>query len=144
MGINAFFTDELGASFRHRRMSWGAVRKADKVIFLRVWEEHFQEKTASEARTVWILVDVWKADTPGSFGYRERQGHVERIRAGATSYAVICRHKVVKDDKWEIAGFDCEWVYPIVGLHDEDGETWAVLGSRINVAEVAPGVAGHR
>ena len=64
-------------------------------------------------------------------GFKERQAHVGSIKDGAQGYAVLC---TATDDSEEesrtIKSFVQSGIWPIIGLYEKDGLTYAELGTR--------------
>lgn len=77
----------LGAPLANPLWSWGAVRKSDGLVILRVWND---EKLTIDGRLFRKLADPEFAT---SLGYAERLEHLEMIRGGKPGFMVIVTAK---------------------------------------------------
>jgi hypothetical protein len=88
MTQKAFF-ESLGAPLANARWSWGAVRPADGVVFLRVWRDNVQ--THEGKQFVRILRGVSNRSRPHEHGRRERLKHVQNVQGGARCFLIMCQ-----------------------------------------------------
>jgi hypothetical protein len=89
MSISGLFST-LGAPLVNNRWSWGAQRRTDNAVFLRVWQDL---KFIDEEGRSFMLVDARSNDETHSPGYRERLGHLDLIRSGAPCFMIMCSAK---------------------------------------------------
>jgi putative restriction endonuclease len=91
MNSSEFFERILHAKLR-TAYSYGATDQNNR-IFLRVWDDQI----TPDKRKVRV---GFIEDKPGkhSFGWRERNEHIESIRKGATAFGVICFAKIPYTD----------------------------------------------
>ena len=142
MGITAHFRNKLGAQLCQIQKSWGAVRRADGVIFLRVWDESVLLESQGKRTFARLAFHDWYEDDPENWGYQERCSHIEnlreRIRANHAEigYAVMCTPKHLPDGRRSIKSFVSETVRPIIGIQDRENDVWAELGPAVPVDNV--------
>lgn len=125
----------LGAPLANVRWSWGAVRPGDGAVFLRVWRDRMRRRDGVDF--VQVTHNHAYLTNQKNPGYRERQRHVDLVRAGAPSYLVMCEVVDPEARPRKIAGFDTERVYPGGRLIEEDGEFWLEVLSGVPAEEVA-------
>lgn len=132
MTQSAFFT-RLGAPLANVRWSWGAVRRGDGAVFLRVWKDRMRRRDGVDF--VQVTHNHAYLTNQKNPGYRERQRHVDLVRAGAPSYLVMCEVEDADATPRKIASFDSREVFPGGRVIEEDGEFWL---------EVLPGVPAEK
>ncbi|MFK4794239.1 hypothetical protein [Sphingobium sp. ZW T5_29] len=130
--LGSHFTS-LNAPLRNSRWSWGAERE-DGVIILRVWQD--QRRAVDGRYFVRLTHHEAYADDPDNLGYRERVGHVERIRGGATAYAVMCTPRDKEARPRKVGSFDRRELIVIGELMDIDGNVWGEIAHRLPVSKV--------
>lgn len=84
-GINAFFRDVIGVSFSNPRWSWGGVDHEGRRLFLRLWRDDLRADAGSQR--IRVQRKHHGRDRPG---WKERQQHIDLLRAGYQGYAVLC------------------------------------------------------
>ncbi len=126
--ISEHFSD-LGAPLRNVVNSWGAVRRADGAVILRVWSDRKRKIGDSWFRQ---LLHV-SSDHKG--GYGERAGHIDLIRKGAKGFAVIVTAKDVQAEPRSIDSYNAERLVPIGEIIEIDGEIWGECLTPVRVAE---------
>ena len=124
MGINSFFEDVLGAPFSNRRSTWGAYDKRNNRIFLCLWRDQLLHDDG--IRRIAVL--------NRKFPKKERQLHVDAMRAGCPAYAVICDRRPNKD---VITNFDTEHLLVLGPVGGFEGDfVYAQIEGEISIAEV--------
>jgi len=122
------FFEWLGAPLVNSRWSWGAVRKADGAVILRVWEDRM--RIHSGLQFAQLTFNARFRDSP-VHGHRERLQQVARIRHGAPCLMVLCEAADTTARPRRIADFDGTQLFPGGELIETDGEWWI---------EVLPGI----
>jgi hypothetical protein len=79
------FFKHLGAPLKNLNWSWGAQRKEDGTIFLRVWND----ETRKDGRGEWAQVAWRVGDFSSSPGHNERMKHLELVQSGAPCFLVL-------------------------------------------------------
>lgn len=125
MSISSLFS-RLGAPLSKSRWSWGAVRPSDGAVFLRVWQDH---KFIQDGR-MHMQVDRHTVDEVGSLGLQERLKHIERIRAGAPCFMVMCRAQDVHVVPRKIQDFDDIDLFVGGDIVEKDGAIWVQVAGR--------------
>jgi hypothetical protein len=131
---NKAFFERLGAPLANPRWSWGAERKEDGTVFLRVWKDEceridgkfFMRLTANE---------YFEKNDPANLGYQERLRHIELVENGAMAYMIICRAKDVNAIPRSVRGYDKE-VFLGGLLIDRNGDKWLELNGRFPIKGV--------
>jgi hypothetical protein len=129
----------LQAPLKNTRWSWGSIRAADNVIFLRVW----QDKSKQFGGKVVVQLshnDDYKDDLE-DLGHVERLAHIEMIGNGALCYLITCRAVDVNDVPRKVKGFNDRVVFPGGKLVEIEGETWIEMSPGIAVEDALPKVA---
>ena len=126
----------LGAPLANSRWSWGAVRKTDGAVFLRVWQDEGQRIDGRYFTR--ISANAFFADDSSNLGYVERSKRIELIRGGSPSYMIMCRVREIGASPREIAGFDDSEVFVGDKLIEIDGESWLQRVGRKPRAELRP------
>ena len=130
--ITQFF-GALGAPLRMVRQSWGAVR-ADGAVFLRVWQDRCEQHDG--IRYVQLThLEKYGSDS-SSFGYTERQRHVDLIQKGAPCYLVMCRVKDPDASPRDIKSFNGDAVFVGGALRQFDGDCWIELAGKVPADEL--------
>lgn len=82
--ITTFF-EELGAPLKNHRWSWGAMRRADNTLFLRVWDD---ERITLDGQVCYmVLRNIARFGGPGR---DERELHLAAVRRGVATLLVVC------------------------------------------------------
>ncbi|OFS71171.1 hypothetical protein HMPREF3173_18930 [Pseudomonas sp. HMSC08G10] len=127
------FFKRLGAPLKNTRWSWGAHR-ADGALVLRVWKDRTQQ---FDGRPFAMLTHHNRyADNQGNLGYKERNGHVEEIRAGTPCYMVMCQVEDITASPRQIRSFDQDNVYLGGALHESQGDWWIEIVQPIPAADL--------
>jgi hypothetical protein len=124
----------LGAPFSNARWSWGAMRESDQALFLRVWQD--ETRKIDGKLHVMVTARQWYADHPNNLGHVERLRHLEAIRVGAHSYAVMCVAKDIEASPRVIHTFNRDELFVGGNLRTVDGEDWLELIGRVPSAKV--------
>lgn len=105
MNISTFMK-MIGAKQVNDRWSWGAERRDGSVV-LKVWAEEIRKLDDEH----YFLVDVDGIDD--RLGRKERIRHLNKIRAGAKCYLVLCRRDKQKstESHWVTKSFTKDAVY---------------------------------
>ena len=103
MSISEFFKSRFGVKLKNTRWSWGASNPDMKQVFLRVWDDDFQNIDGLEH--IRILGKDWVGP---SRGLPERIRHIEELRKGSEGYGVICTPRAIEDDRRLIKTFNQE------------------------------------
>ena len=126
---------KVGAPLKNDRWSWGAVSEGGDV-YLRVWQDEF--RTIDGKQTVRVTAHKEFENDPKNLGYNERLKHVDKIRAGAKSFCILCLAKDPNSQPREIKDFDDKEIF-VGGELIQDGEDcWLELTQRIKVDELPP------
>lgn len=128
MPISEFFA-RLGAPLHNLMWSWGAQRKSDGAIFLRAWQD--ETLTINGTHHVCILNMSLPESILSSNGIKERQQHIEMIRAGAQAYIVMMRAVNTQAIPREIAGFNEKDIFVGGKLLEQDGKIWLSYTKRL-------------
>ncbi len=130
------FFRSLGAPLHNVRWSWGAVRAADNVVLLRVW----QDETRKFDGKLYVMVTArkWFADDPDNLGNSERLKHVEAIRKGAASIAIMCVAVDPKASPRKMASFNKNELFVGGAILEAEGEDWLELVKRVPVGSLRP------
>ena len=119
----------LGAPLVNSRWSWGAVRKSDGAVFLRVWRDRTRDHNG--VRLVQITHNEEQPEEQTNLGHRERLEHFACIRDGAQCYLIMCEAADVNEMPRKVKAFDTANVYPGGALIQFDDNWWI---------EVRPGI----
>jgi hypothetical protein len=125
----------LGAPLANYRWSWGAVRPADGAVFLRVWQDRMREHGGR--RFAQVTHHARYGGDSANPGYRERVGHVDRVRGGAPCYLVVCEAVDPAARPRKIRRFNDTEVFPGGRVAEMDGEWWVEVMPGVPVGEVA-------
>lgn len=137
--INSFFEKSLGANTKNPRWSWGAYDPVTNRVFLRVWEDQIFRSDPGERVQVY-----WKYLGDHSNGKSEREEHLERVRAGAECFGVVCRPKnPLSHEKREIQDFDVEPLLRLGAFSEDDRFTYAVVEERVPLSYLRRAPSGH-
>ena len=131
MSLSEMF-DRLGAPLSNVRWSWGSVRAADGVVFLRVWQDG--TKKVGDKRYVWVSDASPVSDSPGA---PERLRHVELVRSGATCYLIMCEAVDPKIEPRAVKDFNRNEVFETGDIIEIDRDFWVELRGRVNARSVA-------
>jgi hypothetical protein len=134
MNQKAFF-ESLGAPLVNARWSWGAVRGADGVILLRVWQDNV--RTYDSKQFVRILRGISNRSGPHELGRRERVEHINQIRNGSQCYMIMCEAEDTTARPRRVRRFNANEVFPGGALRQIDDDLWAELLPSLLVAEFA-------
>jgi hypothetical protein len=118
----------LGAPLTNSRWSWGSIRLEDGTVFLRVWQDR---KTKHDGR--WFMMVTHREKYLGNEdnpGYQERLAHVDRIRAGARCYMIMCLAEDVNATPRSIKSFNSEEIFVGGQVMELNGDTWVELADR--------------
>jgi hypothetical protein len=133
--MSALFA-RLGAPLQDLRRSWGGVC-ADGTVILRVWQD--ETGRVDGKRCVQITNHEFFQGKGPSFGYEERNRHIEHIRGGAKCFMVMCEQKIPACTPREIHQFNGNELFVGGALLDHDGETWIEWVNRVPVQTLTPG-----
>ena len=125
----------LGAPLANQRWSWGAVRSADGMVFLRVWQD--QTRKIGDARYVEVANHELFAGPASNNGYTERLIHLDTIRNGSASVLVMCEVKDRHADPRAIKSVNDRDVFIGGRLAELDQRTWLELTDRKPLSEIA-------
>lgn len=123
----------LGAPLVNLRWSWGAVRKSDGAVILRVWKDNLRSDNGRD----FVRVN-WKsrrAPHPVSHGRRERVKHVELIMGGAPCYLVMCEAEDPRANPRRVKGFNSEQIFPGGEVQERDDGWWVEVRSGLPVSK---------
>ena|SRR5438270_9719319 len=121
----------LGAPLHNVQWSWGAVR-ADGSVVLRVWQDETR-KIEDGRRLIRLVNHRAYQGSETNLGYSERLAHLDRLRAGAAGFVVICRAEDVNSRPRSIASFDAREVIRLGEIVVLDGDEWGELLERIPI-----------
>jgi hypothetical protein len=133
MSISSLFA-KLGAPLQNTRWSWGAVRKADSAVFLRVW----QDRMVVENRVAMMMITHHEKYTedPDNLGYQERLEHVRLVRDGTKCYLIMCEAKDIHAVPREIKTYNDREVFVGGEVREMRGDTWVKIADRLRVSAV--------
>ena len=124
--VTTFFAS-LGAPLVNPRWSWGALRRSDGTIFLRVWQDL---KLIEDGQSL-MLLDGRNADIQDALGYKERQRHIESIRNGARCFLVMCTVDDPKASPRKIREFNDQEVFAGGEIVERNGKVYIRRGERL-------------
>jgi hypothetical protein len=141
MSISAFF-EKLGAPLQNPRWSWGAIRKSDGAVFLRVWQDR---KTVQNKSLFMMITHHCKyALRADNLGYQERLRHVERMREGAPCFMIMCCAVDPEGSPRKIKSYNESDIFVGGDLMEVCGDTWVLVVKRAPVGEIiAPAIASR-
>lgn len=125
--ISSLFT-YLGMPLVNQRWSWGA-SNTDCVV-LRVW----QDERVKRENAIVILREL--PNLIGLLGYKERECHIQEIRAGKPCFLIMCQAVNPNSESREIKAFNKKELF--VGgklLQIEEGVLAITYESRIKVSD---------
>jgi len=128
------FFRSLGAPLHNARWSWGSVRPVDGSVVLRVWQD--ETRRFDGKLHVMITARKWFGDDPNTLGNSERLRHVQAIKDGSPSFAIMCVAVDAKASPREMATFNKDEVFIGGTVRAEDGEDWLELVKRVPVASL--------
>lgn len=128
------FFKSLGAPLHNTQWSWGAVRLADGVVFLRVWQD--EERRIDRKSLMRLTHRAAYEGREENHGFRERLAHVELVRSGAPCYLVMSVAEDPKASPRRIKTFNDRKVYPAGALIEVDGDAWVELGKPVDAKDV--------
>lgn len=130
--MEALFRILLRAPLANARWSWGSVRTADKVIFLRVWQD---EKIKLNDK-YFMRLTAYKhfVSDPKNLGWKERLRHVELMDNGATAYMVMCEAIDPLTSPREVKDFNKTEVFHGGEIVEFDGDRWLEIKNRVLVS----------
>ena len=135
MPITDFFK-RLHAPLANARWSWGSVRESDEIVFLRVWQDR---KIKHDGRHFMMITHHEKFDgNKDNLGYKERNEHVELIRAGSKCFMVMCLVDDVDAAPRKIKSFNSKDIFIGGEILEINGNTWMELAGRIPVKDAIP------
>jgi hypothetical protein len=128
----------LGAPLANSRWSWGSVRLEDDAVFLRVWQDR---KIKHGGR--WFMMVTHHEKYLGdedNLGYQERLEHVEKIRAGARCFMIMCLAEDMTAAPRTIKSFNSDEVFVGGKVIELNGDTWVEMENRkpVNSVRVQP------
>ena len=138
MNQKAFF-NMLGAPLVNSRWSWGAVRPADGVVFLRVWKDKMRSHDRSEFAQVTFYARFRGRAT---HGHRERIEQIARVRDGTPCYMILCEAVDSSARPRRIKRFDAAELFPGGRVVELDGEWWIEMLPGQPVVDVRLSPAG--
>ena len=133
MSLTKYFKT-LGAPLHNTRWSWGAVRD-DGTVILRVWQDESKVLDGVSHQRITFFQKF--EDDPDNRGFKERQGHLELIKAGAKSYMVMCIAKDVAAMPRQVKSYIKDAVFEGGELREIDGDFWLERKSRIQYESMA-------
>lgn len=140
MAISDLFA-RLDAPLRSVRNSWGSVRAADGVVFLRVWQDEIR---VHDGRRYARVMGAQKAEQyrekTGQYkvGSLERLEHAERVRQDSPCFMIMCVAEDVEVMPRRITDYIEDDVFPGGVIIELDGDWWLEICPRIPVNQVAP------
>lgn len=132
--ITDFFR-KLGADLTNPRWSWGAVRKTDGAVFLRVWQDR---KRKHDGKWYMMATHNQKYFGSSSNGWLERLSQVEIIKKGAPCYLIMCEAVDVQAESRVIKSYDDKDVFLGGQIITADGDEWIELAARLPISNVLP------
>jgi hypothetical protein len=130
--LSELFTS-LGAPLANQRWSWGAVRKSDGAVFLRVWQH--EGRTVDGLRVTQVSFGEFFKRDPANLGCAERLGHLELVRNGSPSYMIMCLARDPTATRRVIKSFDRDSVFLGGRLVDIDGDLWLERADRLPITK---------
>ena len=123
----------LCAPLVNPRWSWGAVRKSDGAVILRVWKDDSRSHNGRD----FVRIN-WKSRRAAdrvSHGRRERVAHVELIMGGARCYLIICEAEDPRAKPRRVKRFNSEEIFPGGPAQERDDGWWVELRSALPVSK---------
>ena len=133
MNLSDFFKRKLGAPLGNIRASWGAVRAADGIVFLRVWQDEVVKRDGGQYVRV-AAHSKYPRDSD-DFGWNERLRHIDLIRNNAKCYLVMCIAKDVDANPRAVKDFIDDRVF-VGGAIKDNGDTWIGCGPPVSLDDV--------
>ncbi len=133
---NAFFEQKLGAKLKNHQWSWGAFDHVYNRVFLRIWRAEISKST--EGERVIVLGHDWNPKAPG---YGERLEHIRAIEMGVQGIGVLSEHRISKDEKWHISGYDDQILIRLGKISREQGTIYAEIVGRFPISDLAKNLA---
>jgi hypothetical protein len=122
----------LGAPLVNTRWSWGAIRAADGVVFLRVLEDNIKNIDGKDFMRL-TKKELFESKPRKNPGHLERLRHVGAVESGAKCYMVICIAKDVMAVPREVLGFNNEALFLGGKLIEHQGDAWLEIVDRVAV-----------
>jgi hypothetical protein len=129
----------LRAPLRNTQWSWGAIRQADQVLFLVVWQD--ESRVDSGRQYSLIYNQTYWGERTDSNGLNERQGHLVRARNGAKTYLIMALAEKPRAEgvPRRILAVNSDEVFEGGSLLDDpSGDVWIERRQRLPVGSVRP------
>lgn len=135
MSITRHF-EYLGAPLRNCRWSWGAIDKKGRTI-VRAWRDETREVNGG----TYILVARHSAyqSKQSHPGYRERMRHIESLKEGGMTYALLVEAKDPVERPRAIKSFDKTQLWRLGDVIEISGEEYAQIVEAIKIADFLAG-----
>jgi len=122
---------QLGAPLE-KHNSWGAVRQADGVVFLTLWEDRIRTIDGVRYGRITHHGKFAKKRVPNP-EYPKRLEHVDRIRKGHPCYLVINKARDTEAITRSVGSVIQDEVFVGGKLIEHDGETWIEVGKGVPI-----------
>ena len=119
------FFERLGAPLENSRWSWGAVRRGDGAVFLKVWRDLMRMHNGSRVAQVTFHAR-FRAD-PGNFRHQRRLQHVEFVQGGAACYLIECEVVDPGAEPRRVKWFNSQEIFPGGQVVEIDGDLWVEM-----------------
>ncbi len=123
MSITGHFS-QIGAPLANMRWSWGANAEHGRTV-VRAWKDETVDTKGG--KYIRLINHVAYEEKQAHPGYRERQRHVEELRKGKPTYAVILEVKDPESRPRAVKSFDHRGVWLLGDLISVDGDDYARL-----------------
>lgn len=131
--ISEFFAQTLNAPLRNRVWSWGSLREADGVLFLRCWSDQIIQIDGGRAIEVLRPGKNMLRRKPGRV---ERERHVELLQSGHLAYAVVLTAMNVRASPRRILTYNEKSLFRLGATVERDGALYAKLVSQVPVVDL--------
>ena len=126
--------EELGAPLCNPRWSWGAIRKSDGAIFLRVWED---QKKMLGGKTYIRLThkQFFKQKARKHPGNEERLKHINLLKKDYVTFMIMCIVKRPITSPRVIDRLAADKIYCGGTVKEIDGDVWLEIKRTISFEE---------
>jgi hypothetical protein len=127
-GINKFFEVILAARLAHGQQAWGAWSERDQRLYLRLWRHQI---TPDRTRIVVFEKGKWGLNPNEKFGGNQRRSHIEDIKRGVPTFAVLCTAKEIDSRHRKIVGFDPDYLIRLGEITEDEKFEYAKIAAKI-------------
>jgi len=133
ISITDFFAGSLEAPLHNSVWSWGALRKRDGVVFLRCWRDTIRRVDGQSMIEVqWPETEIRKSKP----GWIERNEHLQLMRNGHPTYAVMVTAKNVHANPRQIDFYNAKELFRLGQTIERDGVSLAQVLDRLPLSAI--------